>query len=269
MNGFAPPPQPVDELIGFRVECHSGNSLYINVHRMNNNGSISPHALPNKSLFWRHADDHLSWKHKDTPFLSFFRSWKRVMDWREKRITGGTKQVRIIAVFLKGLPHVYNAYEVARLLGYPSYPNPQPGIRRRLENHLDELLVHDGIGGCSYRVLACFEGDTLNTENISLSPLVNDQIVNGERFLFDTTIPRGSLWTVSDNTTTERLMDEIHRCTGAPDDFKLCALVLRMCGRYLDHKDGSDGIMRVWAMLRFHSDIIGIQTGEVTISFVL
>lgn len=53
-----------------------------------------------------------------------------------------------MAIWSKGVRDVYDAYDVAKHLGYQSQTCSDP--RRRLENHLDEYLVHGGIYANEY-----------------------------------------------------------------------------------------------------------------------
>ncbi|RFN50178.1 hypothetical protein FIE12Z_5582 [Fusarium flagelliforme] len=228
MNISRPPPTPVNEFIGFRVECQSVKIGTATRHRLNNNGGIYPDILPTEYNFWGKADNHMSWRHVNSSFVSFFRTWGRAMHWRKDLIEDrGGMGVRIIAVWLKGLTRVYDAHKIARSLGYPS---AGPGVRPRLENHEDELLVEGGIDS-GYRVLAIFNGDTLDEEDVSLSPLANSP----ER-LYGATIPRGSL---PGTTATESLRDEMYSLMGTSDDLKLYLLVLKMRGATLKCPPGS------------------------------
>ena len=220
MNGSSRPSTPVDEFIGFRVECQSATRGTATRHLLNNNGGICPDVFPAMYNFWDKANDHLSWARVPSPFVSFFRTWERAMNWRENLITNRVgRGIRIIAVWLKGLTRVYDAYEIALCLGYPS---AEVGVRPRLENHKDELLVEGGIHGDDYRVLAIFNGNILGEEDIGLKPLAIDP----ERG-YRATVPRGSL---PGTTATESLRDKMHTLTGTSNDFKLYLLVLEMGG---------------------------------------
>ncbi|KAH7192724.1 uncharacterized protein B0J16DRAFT_411406 [Fusarium flagelliforme] len=229
MNVSPLPPTPVNEFIGFRVECQSATHGTATRHLLNNNGGIYPDVFPAGYNFWDKADDHMSWRRVNSPFVSFFRTWERAMYWRENLIRNrGGRGIRIIAVWLKGLTKVYDAYTIASHLGYPRGP------RRILEHHRHELLVEGGIHGDDYRVLAIFNGYTLGEEDIGLRPLAIDP----ERG-YRATIPRGSL---PGATATESLRDEMYSLTGTSSDFKLYLLVLEMGGFKYICEQGPGGI---------------------------
>lgn len=145
-------------------------------------------------------DDCLSWEHKETPFIPFFRSWKKVLKWRKWLIEKGREDVIIIAIWSRGLCNVYDAYEVAKRLGYHS-KSLDP--RERLENHLDEYLVAGGISSDEYRILAIFHGHTL--DNVSLS-------VPG--FTGQAAIPNGFLADGIGRRVEEKLENEVYQHTG-------------------------------------------------------
>ena len=255
MNISPPPPTPVDEFIGFRVECQSVTNGTATRHLLNNNGGISPDVFPAGYNFWGKADDHMSLTLVASPFVSFFRTWERAKKWRKNLITDrGGRGVCIIAVWLKGLTKVYDAYTIAKRLGYPQGP------RRILEHHRQELLVEGGIRGDDYRVLAIFNGDTLDEEAVSLSPL----IASPER-LYKAKIPRGSL---SGTTATESIRDEMHRLMGIRDDFKLYLLVVKMSEGVLARATRQDGITTVEETLYVSNNCMGMEIGSGRVRFV-
>ncbi|CAG7559567.1 unnamed protein product [Fusarium equiseti] len=225
MNISPLPPTPVNEFIGFRVECQSVR-IGIATRHVLDEGGIHPDIVPAGYNFRDKADAHMSWRHVDSPFVSFFRTWDRAMRWRKNLIeVRGGRGIRIIAVWLKGLTKVYDAYEIAISLGYP---------RGILELFRHEILVEGGIHGNDYRVLAIFNGDTPGEEAIGLTPLAIDP----ERG-YRATIPRGSL---PGATATESLRDEMYSLMGTGNDFKLYLLVLEMGGFKYICEQGPGGI---------------------------
>jgi len=236
------------------VECQSVRIGTATGHRLNNNGGIYPDVFPAEYNFWDKADDHMSWRPVDSPFVSFFRTWERAMYWRENLIRNrGGRGIRIIAVWLKGLTKVYDAYEIARHLGYPR------DLRRVLEHHRHEILVEGGIHGDDYRVLAIFDSDALDEEAVSLSPLT------GSQKRYEATIPRGSL---PGTIATDSLRDAIHMLTGTRDDFKLYLLVLKMCGAIFACTTGQGGITTVEETLYVSNNWAGLEVGRTIAEFV-
>lgn len=164
-------PEAVDALIGFRVECHDKNCGFASQHSIDFS-SIRPRCYISDDDFWQAAEDHLSWKHIRTPFVSFFRSWERALNWRKRLIERGGRGIIIIAVWLKDLSEVYDAYNIAqRLLGRKDL-NSSSRLRRNFDCFRGELLVQGGIDYMEHRILACFEGDSLEIERRSISPLI-------------------------------------------------------------------------------------------------
>jgi hypothetical protein len=196
------------------------------------------------------------------------------MEWRRGRIKEGGRNVRIIAVWLKGLSNVYDAYDIASCLEYSTEHTRGQSTSGVLENHRNELLVQGCISSSSNRVLACFEGDTLDKEILSFPLLSNDW-----RWPFEVTIPQGSLPGVSETAATNLLMNNIHSLTGVSDGFKFCILVLKMCGRVFTCNRKPDGIVKV-EISRIapnneseigtsDRDQFAIETRRCTIDFVL
>ncbi len=113
----------------------------------------------------------------------------------------GEKDVVIVAIWSKGLRNVYDAYEVAKTLGYR---NDNSNARRRLANHLHEYLVSRCISADEYRILAIFEGQ-MEQENVALSvPGLTGLAVIPDAFMRD----------VPGKTATEKLENEIFEGTG-------------------------------------------------------
>lgn len=73
-------------------------------------------------------ENHLSWYHVSTPFLSFSSSWNRVSRLREQKIAQGYENVTIFAIWAEDMINVY----CARIAVYQLGPNfryaHNPGI---------------------------------------------------------------------------------------------------------------------------------------------
>ncbi|KAI1057404.1 hypothetical protein LB505_009021 [Fusarium chuoi] len=233
MNYSRKLPEPVDAPIGFRVECHDENGDFASQHSINLS-SIRPRCYISDDGFWQAAEDHLSWKHIRTPFVSFFRSWERALNWRENLIERGGRGIMIVAVWLKDLSGVYDAYNIAQRLVARQNPNSDSRLRRNLDNCRGELLVQGGIDYMEYRILACFEGDSLEIERRSISPLLKFP----EHKLV-VPIPRGTLpiYGNSNLSITHQLEYEMLSLTGVRSDAKLCALVLALCDCEMEMKE--------------------------------
>lgn len=72
----------------------------------------------------------------------------------------------IIAIWSKGLPNVYDAFEVAEWLGFEERSQDK---RRRLEHHRDEYLVLGEISADEYRILAVFDGRSVGRFPLSVA----------------------------------------------------------------------------------------------------
>ncbi|KAI1032859.1 hypothetical protein LB504_006515 [Fusarium proliferatum] len=213
-------PDAVDALIGFRVECHDKNGDFASQHSINFS-SIRPRCYISDEDFWQAAEDHLSWKSIRTPFVSFFRSWERALNWRKGLIERGGKRIMIVAVWLKDLSGVYDAYNIAQRLVARQDPNPNSRLRQNLDNYRGELLVQGG-------------GDSLEIERRSISPLLKFP----EHKLV-VSIPRGTL-PIYDNSNLSiihQLEYEMLSLTGVRNDAKLCVLVLAMCDCRMEMKE--------------------------------
>lgn len=145
-------------------------------------------------------DDCLTWKHVETPFIPFTSRWQKALNRRQRLIERGERDVVIIAIWSTGMRNVYDAYEVAKRLGYQS-PSSDP--RRRLDTHLDEYLVAGGISTDEYRILAIFHGRT--SVDISLSM---------PGFTGRAEVPYGLLADGIGDTVEEKLENEIYQHTG-------------------------------------------------------
>ncbi|KAF5588895.1 hypothetical protein FPANT_6455 [Fusarium pseudoanthophilum] len=226
-------PEAVDALIGFRVECYDKYCDFANQHSINFS-SIRPRCYISDDDFWQAAENHLSWKRDRTPFVSFFRSWERALNWRKRLIKRGGREIIIVAVWLKDLSGVYDAYNIAQRLVAFQDPSSSSRLRRNLDNYRGELLVQGGIDYTKYRILACFKGDSPEIERRSISPLLK----HPERSLV-VSIPRGTLpvYGNSNLSVTQQLEYEMLSLTGVRNDVQLCALVLAMCDCEMEMKE--------------------------------
>ncbi|KAF5635074.1 hypothetical protein F52700_5622 [Fusarium sp. NRRL 52700] len=239
MNYPSKAPEAVDALIGFRVECHDKTCDSASQHSINFNG-IRPRCNVSDDYFWQAAEDHLLWKSVRTPFVSFFRSWERALIWRKHLIEREGKGIMIVAVWLKNLSGVYDAYNIAKRLIDREDPKSSSELQRNLGNYRGELLVRGGIDYTEYRILACFEGDSHEIERRSIPPLIKFP----ERE-FTVYIPRGTLsaYGNSNLSITQQLEYEMLSLTGVRSDAKLCALVLAMCDCEMEMKEGKKKMM--------------------------
>ncbi|WXC51015.1 hypothetical protein QX201_010720 [Fusarium graminearum] len=133
--------------IGFRVESH-GNHRLQNC-RFDEHGDIIARdpLRPGNAQACR---DHLLWKRRGGPFVSFFTDWNAALRRRKWVVEEGATQVVIVAIWLKGLSGIYDAFEIANSLGLKKPGKPD------LFRH--EVLIHGGISADSYRILAMFPG---------------------------------------------------------------------------------------------------------------
>ncbi|OJD17182.1 hypothetical protein AJ78_02726 [Emergomyces pasteurianus Ep9510] len=109
---FSPLPADAKPSVLFCAECRANTSFgegHLCARRKNYRGA------PSRQDF----DDHLSRTKRPTPFLSFFSSWRRVMQRREYLEGNEEKDIVVIALWAKGLAGVYSVEEVASTLGYP------------------------------------------------------------------------------------------------------------------------------------------------------
>ncbi|KAK2592791.1 hypothetical protein QQS21_009495 [Conoideocrella luteorostrata] len=214
--------------IGFRVEVHDTN------HRLRNctfddDGNMIPRDL------FRSADsqacfDHLRWQRPGGPFISFFTTWSAALQRRQWVIDRGATSPVIVAVYLRELLSVYDAYGIARALNLPD-PNAS----------LNEVLLHGGIAANSSRILAMFHGQTA-LENIALSTegLVVMIRIPGDFILgVQTTMHVGTGYQLD---CTERLEQEVYARTGARAYIKVLLLMLTMGNiSYMSEIDTYDG----------------------------
>lgn len=122
------------------------------------------------------------------------------MDRRRRLLEAGNKDVVIIAVWSKGLPFVYDAYEVAKAL------QRDGGLDS--SSHTDEYLIYGRIWADEYRVLAVFSGQN-ELENVPLE---------GPSLTGSSTVPDFTTSQVSSETAGNRLEQmlgqEIYSRTG-------------------------------------------------------
>ena len=108
-------PLQAPPVVLLRVECHDKNSLaYNGTFKDFNMAARDPEGKITRQAF----DDCLSWKKVNTPFIPFTNKWERALKTRRRLIEEGKRDVVIIAIWSKGLRNVYDAYEVAKWLGY-------------------------------------------------------------------------------------------------------------------------------------------------------
>lgn len=151
-----PPPLQTPPVILLRVECHDPNSMAYN-DTFSENGMRA--RDPNRPVTREAFRDCLSWARVKTPFIPFTNKWRSALKRRRRLLEAGNKGVVIIAVWSKGLPFVYDAYEVAKAL------ERDGGLDS--SSHTDEYLVYGGIWADEYRVLAVFGGQN-ELENVPL-----------------------------------------------------------------------------------------------------
>jgi hypothetical protein len=168
----------------------------------------------------------LSWKRVDNPFVSFFRSWERALNWRKRLIERGGRSIIIVAVLVERPVWSLRCICCRTTSLHRTSSNSSDRLRRNLEYFRGELLVQGGIDLTEYRILACFNGDSLEIKRRSISPLVEPS----ERSLF-ASIPKGTLLTFSNASLsiTQRLEYDMLNLTGVRNDAKLYVLVLAMC----------------------------------------
>ncbi|KAF5614394.1 uncharacterized protein FSUBG_274 [Fusarium subglutinans] len=226
MNYPRDPPEAVDAVIGFRVECHDKNCGFVVSQHSLNLSSIRPRCYISDDDFWQAAECHLLWKRIRTPFVSFFRSWERALNWRKHLIEKGGRGIMIVAVWLKDLSGVYDAYNIAQRLLACQGPMSSNGLRRNLDKFRGELLVQGGIDYMGYRIMACFQGDNPEIERQSISPLLG---FPEHKLTVD--IPRGTLPVYGNSklSIAQKLEYEMLSLTGVRNDAKLCVLILAMC----------------------------------------
>lgn len=146
--------------------------------------------------------------------MSFFVSFEHAMAWRKKRIGRDATCLVIIAVWLSDKEGVYDAYELARNLGYT---NSRDDKRRRLVHHKGELLVDGGVDAREDRILALLRGDSVVDRKVSLRPVLS--MKNLERLI--ARVPE---------KCSIRDEEDLRKNAGHKSDLKFCILVLSLCG---------------------------------------
>jgi hypothetical protein len=166
-------------------------------------------------------DDHLSWAHRPTPFISFFNNWGQALARRRWLLEEGANNVTIIAVWVKDLHYVHDAYDIATALRYTDDNRDgarQPRQPRQLRHHFGEFLVEGGIRADDYRILATFDGD-------GPERLVSLSI---PRLRVEVMVPGDFAQSAMASTPTQKLEDEVYSCTGVKCNQKFERLVCRM-----------------------------------------
>jgi hypothetical protein len=214
------PPSPLQTppVVLLRVECHDRNSPVYNETFKDFNMVARG---PNRPITRQAFDDCLSWEKVNTPFIPFTSKWERALKRRRRLIQEGQKDVVIIAIWSKGLRNVYDAYEVAKTLGFCDGGS---NARKRLAPHLHEYLVFGGIPADEYRILAVFNGQR-EQENIALSV---PRLLSGSA-----TVPDAFMTDVPGRTANEKLENEIYQHTGIRGESgKLLYLIGLMIGAF-------------------------------------
>ncbi|KAL4761373.1 uncharacterized protein BDW70DRAFT_168115 [Aspergillus foveolatus] len=162
--------------------------------------------------------NHLVGVRTATPFVSFG-SWSRAMHWRRILQTQNRADIVIIAIWVKDLPGLYSAEDVAQQLGYPK-SGSEPNRRATISAHHGEYLVEGGIKPDEYRILAIFEGGGLDRT-----------VVFESRFCqITTTIPDGFFPGRRLGNALQDIQDEIWSRLGVRNEKKRDELVKAISG---------------------------------------
>ncbi|KAL7909476.1 hypothetical protein GGI35DRAFT_384053 [Trichoderma velutinum] len=194
--------------IGFRVKAYGQNCTF------DDDGNMIARN-PCRTGNAQACEDHLRWRRRKGPFISFFTSWSAAIRRQQWMLDDGVKEVIIVAVWLNGLPLVYDALQIAQDL--------RLGRLRRFQN---EVLVYGGISADSYRILSVFHGRgeikkaALHVNGLSVTVEIP------EEFIDEVSTERDISVKLDD--ATEMLRDEIYSRTGTRDDTKFIPLVLSM-----------------------------------------
>ncbi|KAL6690420.1 hypothetical protein J3F84DRAFT_211737 [Trichoderma pleuroticola] len=147
-------------------------------------------------------------------FISFFTSWSAALRRRQFMLSWAAEEVVIVAVWLKGLPLVYDALRIAEDLGLDN-----------LGRFRNEVLVHGGVSADSYRILAILPGNgNIKEAVLHLDGLDTEVHIPGE-FIDGVSIKRDI---GGKPDATELLRDELYTRTGTRDDANFIPLVLSM-----------------------------------------
>ncbi|KAL4736615.1 hypothetical protein BDV11DRAFT_193493 [Aspergillus similis] len=195
----------------FRAE-HRGNSSL-------RDGYILPRALrANERVTVNDFHNHLAGVPTATPFVSFGK-WRRAMNWHQVLQNQNRADIVIIAIWVKDLPGLYSAEDVAEQLGYPE---SEPGMNQGMtvSAHRDEYLVEGGIAPDEYRILAIFEGGGPDRTVIFESNLYH----------IKTTIPDEFFPGKRSGNALQDVDDEIRYRTGVQNERKRDELVKAISG---------------------------------------
>lgn len=194
--------------VGFRVEV-------LDVRHPRRNCTFDQHGNmgarnPSRSADARACFDHLSWRGSGGPFISFFTNWNAALHRRQRMIEQGATEVVIVAVWLEGFPGIYDAFMMARALGFGN---------QQLDPFLYEVLVYGGVSADSYRVLAMFhgiqprEGVALSVDGLTMMAEMPGDFVAG--------VPNRTRNGIRHRPNlTDKLRDEVHTHIGTGDDRK-------------------------------------------------
>ncbi|KAI1495523.1 hypothetical protein F5X99DRAFT_415039 [Biscogniauxia marginata] len=109
-------------------------------------GNLRPRwPLETATVSLESFDDHMSWKHVPTPYISFFSDWNTAMRRISWIFSKGGRRISIIAIWGRDLEHLYNAHAIARKLGYVGgdyHMRDENWKRRKLVHHRYEYLHH-------------------------------------------------------------------------------------------------------------------------------
>jgi hypothetical protein len=160
-----------------------------------------------------------------------FTNWNAALKRRAFFIEKGATDVVIIAVWLKGLARVYDAYEIAGAFGIHG---------KKRDVHLYEVLLWGGISADEYRILAAFGGvgqtlpAVLSLPGLSMAVRLPPAFIRGVQ-------EKTEIATSLRPDATSRLRDEIYMRGGVRDDSKLYRLALSIggCG-YTSNKSSQD-----------------------------
>ncbi|KAF4342186.1 6-hydroxy-D-nicotine oxidase [Fusarium beomiforme] len=173
---------------------------------------------------WCHVNnqvcrDHLEWRGRPGPFVSFFTNWNAALRRRQWMIDNGATEVVIIAVWLRGLSGVYDAYAMARDLGL-----------NNLHFYRHEVLVRWGIDADSYRILTLFHGIQPTVQvRISVPHMVTTVDVPPDSV--DGIETRGPEYDMQLPDITSHLYEDIYMHSGTRNYIKLSRLVQVMGSR--------------------------------------
>lgn len=145
--------------LAFRVECHDRTSKVYNMSLVRGGlGGMTPRRDRFVGgSFEVTSELRLMAAHEATPFVPFWSSWEKALQWRDWMLENGGKDIVVVVVWLGGMPGVYDSQDMAK---WVEYRRGSGHGRRPIEYHQDELLVFGGIPAAEHRVLACIKGDS-------------------------------------------------------------------------------------------------------------